>query len=302
MERAYVTQILDPHHVVVRIPTLNKYDKASGATPDHELSTAIVAAPSGTHVEFSVGDAVLVDFEVEDLSKPVIVGSLFNQKTKNQQNVFEVNQLKVGAESTLPENTSIGEVSKDSIRLLRGLELDEAETLQSRLDAVKDTQETHTKNISENKQGIEEAKESISRTSDAVSSYTSILAGGSLDVAVKFNSTPGYVTIGEVALNPQDYTESSNLTMPPYTLNGLANSIQNIVNAIVKSMQNTVEYVDDVKVNVQNHSHTLKSVKDVLIKDKAAFDQGEGDLIQKINNDKGLQATSNGALLFLYTK
>ena len=135
-----------------------------------------------------------------------------------------------------------------------------------------------------------------------MSSYTSILAGGSLDVAVKFNSTPGYVTIGEVALNPQDYTESSNLTMPPYTLNGLANSIQNIVNAIVKSMQNTVEYVDDVKVNVQNHSHTLKSVKDVLIKDKAAFDQGEGDLIQKINNDKGLQATSNGALLFLYTK
>ena len=79
IQKAIVEAVLNDYQVKVRIP---KYDKMSydGASYE-ELSTAIICSTPGTLVNYSAGDVVLVSFENDEISKPVVLGLLYTDKT-----------------------------------------------------------------------------------------------------------------------------------------------------------------------------------------------------------------------------
>lgn len=78
IQKAIIEAIENDYQVKVRIP---KYDKMSydGAGYD-ELSTGIICSTPGTLVNYSVGDVVLVSFENDEISKPVVLGLLYTDK------------------------------------------------------------------------------------------------------------------------------------------------------------------------------------------------------------------------------
>lgn len=77
IQKAIVESIENNYQVKVRIP---KYDKMSsdGFSYD-ELSTSIICSTPGTLVTYSVGDIVLVGFENNEISKPVVLGLLYTE-------------------------------------------------------------------------------------------------------------------------------------------------------------------------------------------------------------------------------
>jgi hypothetical protein len=79
IQKAIVEAILNDYQVKVRIP---KYDKMSydGASYK-ELSTGIICSAPGTLVNYSKGDVVLVAFENDEISKPVVLGLLYTNKS-----------------------------------------------------------------------------------------------------------------------------------------------------------------------------------------------------------------------------
>ena len=79
IQKAIVEAILNDYQVKVRIP---KYDKMSydGASYK-DLSTGIICSTPGTLVNYSKGDVVLVAFENDEISKPVVLGLLYTDKS-----------------------------------------------------------------------------------------------------------------------------------------------------------------------------------------------------------------------------
>ena len=75
IQKAIVEAVENDYQVKVRIP---KYDKMSyDGTTYSELSTGIICSAPGSLVNYSVGDIVLVGFENEEVSKPVVLGLLY---------------------------------------------------------------------------------------------------------------------------------------------------------------------------------------------------------------------------------
>ena len=89
IQKAIVEAIENDYQVKVRIP---KYDKMSyDGTNYHELSTGIICSTPGSLVNYSVGDIVLVGFENDEISKPVILGLLYtNNNAESSVNFPEI--------------------------------------------------------------------------------------------------------------------------------------------------------------------------------------------------------------------
>lgn len=121
--RGYITKKLnvDSSKVTVRLPifeTANN-NEANVHNP-FEVETSIMMTP-GNFLGYNVGDVVIIGFEDNDYSKPIILGKLFIS-VEEKNTVKEVtDQLSVGSTAELPENTSIGNVSSKDIEALSGM-------------------------------------------------------------------------------------------------------------------------------------------------------------------------------------
>ena len=105
------------YRIKVRIPFFDKMNNTTGATSNYNLYTASVCTTPGCKPSFVPGDVVYVDFENNDYSLPVIVGVLHRRDTLSSSDIY-LQSLNVEVSSNLPEDTSIGEVSKDNIKTL----------------------------------------------------------------------------------------------------------------------------------------------------------------------------------------
>lgn len=121
--RGYITKKLnvDSSKVTVRLPifeTANN-NEANVHNP-FEVEASIMMTP-GNFLGYNVGDVVIIGFEDNDYSKPIILGKLFIS-VEEKNTVKEVmDQLSVGSTAELPENTSIGNVSSKDIEALSGM-------------------------------------------------------------------------------------------------------------------------------------------------------------------------------------
>lgn len=83
LQKGIIIGNVDKYTVKVRVPKYDKLESSLDGTPDDELSTGIVCTLPGMNLTYSAGDIVLVDFENDELTKPVILGLLYREHESN---------------------------------------------------------------------------------------------------------------------------------------------------------------------------------------------------------------------------
>ena len=81
IQKGIVESIISSYEYKVRIPRYDKLITTPGAVPTESLSSAIVCAVPGTKIAFMENDIVLVGFENNELTKPVILGLLYRENS-----------------------------------------------------------------------------------------------------------------------------------------------------------------------------------------------------------------------------
>ena len=120
--KAIIESKVSKYKYKVSVPAIIEGTTTIGAMPNQGIPTATVSIPPGVYPSLRSGDVVLVCFEDDNIFKPIIVGVLFTENCTNISCDIQSDSLKVKVNSELPENTSIGKVTKDNIKNLEGLE------------------------------------------------------------------------------------------------------------------------------------------------------------------------------------
>ena len=77
IQKGIIAQVIDRYTYKVRIPKYDKIGSATNGTKTEDLSSGIVCTIPGIEIAYSVDDVVLVSFENDELSKPIILGLLY---------------------------------------------------------------------------------------------------------------------------------------------------------------------------------------------------------------------------------
>lgn len=118
LQKAIIEKKLDKYSMKVRIPVYNKVKSDPTATPTNELYTATIQTLPGCSPNYQEGDVVIVDFENDDLSFPIIIGVLYREHMPQGSTDITADSLVVNVNTNLSENTLIGEVTPDSLKKL----------------------------------------------------------------------------------------------------------------------------------------------------------------------------------------
>lgn len=76
VNKAIIEEVITPYKVKVRIPQYHQIKGSPNATPTEDLPEAAISCPPGIIPAYRIGDVVYVDYELDQLDKPVITGSL----------------------------------------------------------------------------------------------------------------------------------------------------------------------------------------------------------------------------------
>lgn len=110
IQKGIIAQVIDRYTYKVRIPKYDKLQEASHGTRTEDLASGIVCTIPGIDLSYSVNDVVLVSFENDELSKPIILGLLYRDHNSNsdisvsnvdsslgdiQNNINELNNTKL---------------------------------------------------------------------------------------------------------------------------------------------------------------------------------------------------------------
>jgi hypothetical protein len=141
LTKAYISEVISPYSVKIRMPLYNKISGVNGATPKNELPMACVCTLPNYAVSPVVGDIVIVGFEEDDISKPVILGFLSRYKESESSVNISCEDFKATGDINLSSQTSIGDVKSDNIKCLLNLKSnikDTFEELKLDVSAVSD--------------------------------------------------------------------------------------------------------------------------------------------------------------------
>lgn len=119
--KAYISEVISPYSVKIRIPLYNKINGVNGATPESELPLACVCTLPNYAISPVVGDIVIVGFEEDNISKPVIIGFLSRDKEYESSVNISCEDFKATGDISLSSQTSIGDVNSDNIKCLLNL-------------------------------------------------------------------------------------------------------------------------------------------------------------------------------------
>ena len=172
LTKAYISDIINSSLIKVRIPLFNKIDGVNGATPKSELSTACVCSLPNFITAPQTGDIVIVGFEEDDTSKPVVLGYLSKNTESNSMTDIKCNKLVAIDDVELNEHTTIGDILPENIKCLKNLKHNINTTFQETnksIDNINKKIETINTNISDNTTSIEANEESIKTLNTNVS-------------------------------------------------------------------------------------------------------------------------------------
>lgn len=136
-----VEQINDEYSVKVRIPILHRAKTDVNATPTELLPDATICTFSKSNPNYLEGSVVVVGFDRNDLTAPIIIGELMTDKENNNETSIELSFLKVNENCQLPSGTSIGVVTPHDISCLEGVRVSiqkQLDDLQERVSALEE--------------------------------------------------------------------------------------------------------------------------------------------------------------------
>lgn len=102
----------------VRIPVYNKSATDPTATPTNQLYTALVTTLPGCSPIYQLGDVVLVVFENNILSSPIIIGLLYRKGMSIGMSTLNADSIDVSINSNFSEDTTIGDVDAKDLSLV----------------------------------------------------------------------------------------------------------------------------------------------------------------------------------------
>ena len=79
IQKGIIAQVIDKYTYKVRIPKYDKVGYATNSTKLEDLSSGIVCTIPGIDISYTIGDVVLVSFENDEISKPIILGLLYRE-------------------------------------------------------------------------------------------------------------------------------------------------------------------------------------------------------------------------------
>jgi hypothetical protein len=129
LTKAYIQEVINPHSIKVRMPLYNKLEGVDGATPNNKLHTACVCTLPNFITNPRKGDIVIVGFEDNDISHPVVLGYLSVNSTVASTMDILCDNLTAKGDIVLGEYTTIGEVTPENIKCLKGVNENIKDTL-----------------------------------------------------------------------------------------------------------------------------------------------------------------------------
>lgn len=131
--KAIVEEIVSPHQVKVRIPTLDRATSSSIATSKDMLNIATICTLPNCYTNLKIGDVVFVGFEDNTYYKAIVLGHLSIDAMTTFADLT-LNSLEVNTSTKLPQNTSIGSVSSQELYCLTGLK----DNVQKQIDNIEE--------------------------------------------------------------------------------------------------------------------------------------------------------------------
>jgi len=83
IQKGRIERVIDKYTYKVRIPKYDKVLEDPEGTRTEDLAEGLVCITPGMNVAYTVGDIVIVSFENDEISKPVILGLLYRDNNEN---------------------------------------------------------------------------------------------------------------------------------------------------------------------------------------------------------------------------
>lgn len=118
--KAIVEEVIDQYNIRVRIPSIDRTYQSSVHVNKEDLDVAVICTLPGCDPNIKVGDIVIVasDDAEEDT---LILGHLYRTKKTETLCDMLLSKLNVTNVATLPEDTTIGNVSSFELQQLSGI-------------------------------------------------------------------------------------------------------------------------------------------------------------------------------------
>lgn len=130
--KAIVEQVLDKYSIRVRIPTIDRTSQSSVHTKREDLNVALVCTLPGCDPNIQPGDIVYVALDDKNEDDAVILGYLYRSRMTGTRCDMILNDLSVTICASLPQETSIGNVTSQELSYLQGT----TGNIQKQLDTI----------------------------------------------------------------------------------------------------------------------------------------------------------------------
>lgn len=175
--KAIIENVIDSSHITVRIPVLDRIENSSTGTPLDSCQIASVCSLPNIEYNFNIGDIVFVDFEDNNMDSPVILGYLYGvNDSKIDGNILS---LSVDSCAKLSDNVSIGNVSKEDIECLYGINTNIQNSINllknNNFNAVVHKNNVYISSEEDSKKDVDNYVSSLNETQSSIDEQTSFL-------------------------------------------------------------------------------------------------------------------------------
>lgn len=134
LTKGIVEEIVDQYTIKVRLPIYDKLAESMQSTSIEDLAEAIICTIPNITNTLSINDIVIVGFEDDDISKPIILGQLYRNKESDSIANLKLGELTTISTTKLNYNTFIGNITPNEIETLSGAK----DNLQRQIDLLND--------------------------------------------------------------------------------------------------------------------------------------------------------------------
>ena len=235
--KAIIQEVLSHHAIKIRIPIYNKLENTNGSTPNNELSITTLCTLPNFLIKPEPGDIVLVAFEEDDISKPIVIGYISLANGMNSNVDIKCDGLEVQGTIKL----------SNSININNEIEYKNILALKNQTDNIKITFENIDKDIEDINKDIEKIEGNITDINDDIDDINKDIIEQGADINTLYRDIYGKtrngttqqgenipVNVKQQLLNITSDIDTLNNTTIPKLKSDLETYIKKALNSYIK--------------------------------------------------------------------